>query len=515
MVPEGESDSVLALVAALDPSDRARLRFGIGLLSLSAPVDLCSMSSGTSLLGARSALRPADEGAWHCGAESEYAAFRASAGGAHLPSIAEVESQGRTLVVRDDDDERRVRTRGDGVAPYSEDGDARARRLMPLAIGSAALSTVVLAFALTMWSRRENAAEVEVPVFAPSSDTGAAPSDAGGDPLSGELPKVVEVVEASNGAAAGAKSDAESESPKQVAPPTGASASGGPQADDQGHAAPEANSTSEVAKGGSSAPAETTPPSQDRNASGGDPSGADKESESSKPAEADLDRSQEPDPSGALRDHLSPDHQSLYRFRNAIGTLQIPTAERSESPEDGSGRRSGTGLDAQGYSMARARARRQLASIAVKHMIEAIEIDQRRKDEAKSHDQTIDDQIRDSNGFICSLIRQGPPGPSQRNDLLNAVLVGKWRDCLLKLQEKIEALVGSEHDAQQWNQDVEQELEQRRANKSQGKSASPDLVFQGIVGEALELKWRSGKLTHGFSAELKCTARVEDESTSP
>jgi hypothetical protein len=333
--------------------------------------------------------------------------------------------------------------------------------------------------------------------------------------LSGELPKVVEVVEASNGAAAGAKSDAESESPKQVAPPTGASASGGPQADDQGHAAPEANSTSEVAEGGSSAPTETTPPSEDRDASGGGSSGAQNESEPSKRAVADADHSLEPDPSGAIHDHLSPDHQSLYRFREAIGSIQIPTAESSESPENGSGRRSGTGLDAQGYAMARANARRQLALITVKHMIEAIEIDQRRKAEAKSHDQTIDDQIRDSNGFICSLIRQGPPATRQSNDLLNSVLVGKWRDCLLALEEKIEALVGSEHDARQWNQDVEQALEQRRSNSSQGKSAPRDLVFQGIVGEALDLEWRSGKLTHGFSAELKCAARAEDGGTSP
>ncbi len=196
VVPEPESATVLALAAALDPSDRARLRWGLGLLSLSAPVDLCSIAPGTSLHGARAALRPAAEGAWHCGEESEYAAFRASAGCAHLPSVAEIESQGRTRVFEDEDARRtHARSGGRGGADGAGVEDRRARRLMPLAIGSAALSTIVLAFALTMWTRRENAAAVEVPVFAPSTSGGGAARDGLPDSLGGDLPKAPAVVE--------------------------------------------------------------------------------------------------------------------------------------------------------------------------------------------------------------------------------------------------------------------------------------------------------------------------------
>lgn len=195
VVAESESAAVLALAAALDPSDRARLRWGIGLLSLSAPVDLCSIAPGTSLHGARAALRPAAEGAWHCGEESEYVAFRASSARAHLPSLAEIESQGHTRVFEDDDARSPQARRGAKGAAAAGDDDARARRLMPFAIGSAALSTVVLAFALTMWTRRENAAAVEVPVFAPSTGGGGAAHHGLPDPLGGEMPKAQAVVE--------------------------------------------------------------------------------------------------------------------------------------------------------------------------------------------------------------------------------------------------------------------------------------------------------------------------------
>jgi hypothetical protein len=455
VVPEGESDSVLALVAALDPSDRARLRFGIGLLSLSAPVDLCSMASGTSLHGARPALRAAAEGAWHCGSESEYAAFRVSAGGAHLPSIAEIESQGRTLVVRDDDDERRVRTRRDGAAPYSEGGDARARRLMPLAIGSAALSTVVLAFALTMWSRRENAAEVEVPVFAPSSDTGAAPSDAGGDPLSGELPKVVEVVEASNGAAAGAKSDAESESKKQVAPPTGASASGGHQADNQGRAGPEANSTSEIAEGGSSAPAETPPPSQDRDASGGDLSGADGESIGGG-HDAAIAPVAPVEPGGSVLGDAN--RSTLVHATGVLMKLAplrwTPAIDSIPSLRDKEPQISRHQAEQYAHEVGRAVAGETLKLVVLDQTLK-----QRAKSEWTSSARETDaiDYVRSLNGFICEKPANGPGSGGQDDFLLNDSLLIEWQ-AVLKAIERLRSGVSHEFLRDAWNSGVNEAL---------------------------------------------------------
>jgi hypothetical protein len=147
VVPETESDSVLRLVASLDPVDRARCRWGIGLLSISAPADLCSIASGTSTHGARDVLRPAQSGAWHCGNESEYAAFRVTSGLARFPSTADIEVNGRELGVQD-------WATGAAATAQPKRTEKRPKSLLPLAIGSAVMSTAVLAVALVMWDRR-------------------------------------------------------------------------------------------------------------------------------------------------------------------------------------------------------------------------------------------------------------------------------------------------------------------------------------------------------------------------
>ncbi|MFN5496979.1 MAG: hypothetical protein ACK5C3_10460 [bacterium] len=153
VVSESESDAVLRLVASLDPADLLRCRWGIGLLSISTPADICSVASGVSMHGARDVLRLAQQGSWHCGSESEYAAFRA-AQMPTLPSVADIEANGHTLVVAGDDGPMPAAT----VA--SPRRDARERRLMPLAIGSAVLSTAVLAVAAVMYGRREEVAPI-------------------------------------------------------------------------------------------------------------------------------------------------------------------------------------------------------------------------------------------------------------------------------------------------------------------------------------------------------------------
>jgi hypothetical protein len=147
VVPETESDSVLRLVASLDPVDRARCRWGVGLLSISAPADLCSIASGTSTHGARDVLRPAQSGAWHCGNESEYAAFRVTSGLARLPSVAEIEVNGRELGVPE-------WALGSAPSAQPKRAEKRPQSLLPFAIGSAVMSTAVLAVARVMWARR-------------------------------------------------------------------------------------------------------------------------------------------------------------------------------------------------------------------------------------------------------------------------------------------------------------------------------------------------------------------------
>jgi hypothetical protein len=313
VVPESESATVLALAAALDLSDRARLRWGVGLLSLSAPVDLCSIAPGTSLHGARAALRPAAEGAWHCGEESEYAAFRASSGRAHLPSVAEIESQGRTRVLANED-AWRMPARGGGKRGADGAGvdDRRTRRLMPLAIGSAALSTIVLAFALTMWTRRENAAAVEVPVFAPSTSGGGAASYGLTDPLGGEMPKAPAVVEETKVEVVLEEKAEEPGDEAKAEPPKKTEESGNPSTD--------------AAEGKPPTPSEDSPPS-------GTPAPDASPSPSSAPSVPNADGgSAESDP--VAPPSGDPALDELRKLRDRLQRASLPSAGRDLAPEE-------------------------------------------------------------------------------------------------------------------------------------------------------------------------------------
>jgi hypothetical protein len=80
ILPANAQLDVLRFVSTLDASDRRRCRWGIGINSLSSPVDVCTMMPGASTHGARAAVRPALSGQWHC-AETEFAQFRAASGG--------------------------------------------------------------------------------------------------------------------------------------------------------------------------------------------------------------------------------------------------------------------------------------------------------------------------------------------------------------------------------------------------------------------------------------------------
>jgi hypothetical protein len=81
IMPASAQMDLLRFISTLDPSDRRRCRWGIGINSLSSPVDICTMMAGASTHGARAVVRPASGGQWHC-AETEFAQFRASSGGA-------------------------------------------------------------------------------------------------------------------------------------------------------------------------------------------------------------------------------------------------------------------------------------------------------------------------------------------------------------------------------------------------------------------------------------------------
>ena len=62
LLTSADSVSLLAMVALLDPTDLIECRWGIGVLSLSAPVDLCILATSTSRVGPRLVIAPASAG---------------------------------------------------------------------------------------------------------------------------------------------------------------------------------------------------------------------------------------------------------------------------------------------------------------------------------------------------------------------------------------------------------------------------------------------------------------------
>ena len=59
-----DAPSLLAMVALLDGQDLGDCRWGIGVVSLSAPVDICTLAPSTAAIGSRPVLRAATGDAW-------------------------------------------------------------------------------------------------------------------------------------------------------------------------------------------------------------------------------------------------------------------------------------------------------------------------------------------------------------------------------------------------------------------------------------------------------------------
>ena len=185
---ESESATILEFVCTLDPRDRAKCRWGIGLLSISTPADIASIDSGTSTRGVRNVIRPAQEGSWLC-EKMDYVKFRARSTAryfvasdelllaAHVPAEFGGFAQ----------DARTVRVSVHGK-------DARAKSVTLVAIGSALLSTFVMALGVSayagMWKQRV----VVMPPISPAiGDQDAYPTNEAASSRSkyGEKPPVV------------------------------------------------------------------------------------------------------------------------------------------------------------------------------------------------------------------------------------------------------------------------------------------------------------------------------------
>ena len=59
-----DADGLLAMIALLDGADLGDCRWGVGVVSLSAPVDICTLAPSTAPIGSRPVIRAAAGAAW-------------------------------------------------------------------------------------------------------------------------------------------------------------------------------------------------------------------------------------------------------------------------------------------------------------------------------------------------------------------------------------------------------------------------------------------------------------------
>lgn len=74
VLPPDDAPGILAMVAALDPDDCPECRWGIGVLDLDGPFDVCTISPMAGLASARPMVQAALDGKWHS-AEMEHAVW--------------------------------------------------------------------------------------------------------------------------------------------------------------------------------------------------------------------------------------------------------------------------------------------------------------------------------------------------------------------------------------------------------------------------------------------------------
>lgn len=190
VMSESESPTVLAMVCTLHQRDRAQCRWGVGMLSISAPVDIASLASGTSTLGARAVIRAAKNGAWHC-EETECAQVLATSGGKAFAALDELVEHVRPHLPELQDSRRYAHETG----PSSS---TREHRVTLAAIGSAVLSSLALALGLIAWTSSGRPPVVVMPPSAPSddvSDVGTASARDSGSAYGAVVPAPVPAVD--------------------------------------------------------------------------------------------------------------------------------------------------------------------------------------------------------------------------------------------------------------------------------------------------------------------------------
>jgi hypothetical protein len=156
-----DAASLLAMVGLLDAADRAACRWGVGVLSLSAPVDVCTLSPSTAAVGARPVLRAASGDAWLRPEMASVVEFVADQ--PMLPSSDALASAVRIDPALDRaPSTRRYQVVSEEPAAVRHGGASPRRNLTVIAALCAAASLALFVFTATMYARGGRAVNVEV-----------------------------------------------------------------------------------------------------------------------------------------------------------------------------------------------------------------------------------------------------------------------------------------------------------------------------------------------------------------
>jgi len=164
VLPAADAGAVLAMVALLESVDQAQCRWGIGLLSLSAPVDLCTLAATASSSGPRPVVRASTGGAWHS-PEMDHVSWHLEQRNPLLPRTDALVSAVRIEPALDEPASAAPFTRGAASAqrtPFA----MQPRNLTKIAGISAACSLALLAVVTALYARGGRAANVDLPVAA-------------------------------------------------------------------------------------------------------------------------------------------------------------------------------------------------------------------------------------------------------------------------------------------------------------------------------------------------------------
>ena len=146
----GDEPGLFAMVALLDTDDLAACRWGVGVLSLSAPVDVCTLAPTTAAIGPRPVLRASTAHAqpW---LNAEMAAAEEHA--ARNPLLPPSTSLAQAVRIEPAFDRPARATPAWDAEPVGHDPQPRRKSLLPIAAVSAACSLALLAVMAVAYAR--------------------------------------------------------------------------------------------------------------------------------------------------------------------------------------------------------------------------------------------------------------------------------------------------------------------------------------------------------------------------